>query len=198
MDIGCGIGYFVLAAQGDFDAEGLEVEQTALEKARKIGVSVRYGDALAPRLPDEPLYDVVTLWDVFSGFTDPSASAVSLLDRVKPGGSLVLTVPDAGAWVARWAGTSWPLMIPQGNMHFYTEESVRKLFDLPAVQSVDIWREAKLVSVSFLAHKFLRAIGLYGLSKARLPIPRSWKIPLDLGDIMTVQVTKKPDPAGRS
>ncbi len=35
LDLGCGVGYFVLAAQRGFDAEGMEIEDTAIEKARK-------------------------------------------------------------------------------------------------------------------------------------------------------------------
>ncbi|WID98768.1 class I SAM-dependent methyltransferase [Bosea vestrisii] len=189
LDVGCGVGYFVLAAKDDFDAEGLEIEQTAVDQAALIGARVRLGDALVQE-ENPKRYDVVTLWDVFSGFTEPQETAARLLDRVADGGRLVLTMPDAGSLVARLARARWPLMIPPGNMQFYTEASARRLFAGLGATDVTITRPAKLVSVSFLVHKGLRAFGFYRAAKWRLPIPPDWKIPLNLGDIMTVTVRK--------
>lgn len=192
LDVGCGVGYFVLAAKDDFDAEGLEIEQTAVDQAARIGARVRLGDALAQE-ENPKRYDVVTLWDVFSGFQAPHETAARLLDRVADGGHLVLTMPDAGSLAARIAKARWPLMIPPGNMQFYTEASARRLFADLGATDVTISRPAKLVSVSFLVHKGLRALGFYRAAKWGLPIPPDWKVPLNLGDIMTVTV-RKPGP----
>lgn len=190
LDVGSGVGYFVLAASEYFDAEGIEIEDTATEKAKAIGARVRQGDALAPAPPGERGYGVVTLWDVFSGFTDPVAAVDGLLARVEPGGYFVVTMPDAGSLIARVARRRWPLMIPPGNMHFYTEASARRLFDRPDVAAVNISRETKWVSVDFLAHKLLRALGLHRAARWPRPIPPHWKLPINLGDIMLVVVEK--------
>lgn len=195
LDVGCGVGYFVLAANGSFDAEGLEIEQTAVDQATRIGARVSLGDVLAPEA-NPKRYDVVTLWDVFSGFQSPHEITARLLDRVAEGGHLVLTMPDAGSLVARVARARWPLMIPPGNMQFYTEASARRLFADLGENDVTISRPAKLVSASFLVHKGLRALGFYRAAKWRLPIPAEWKIPLNLGDIMTVVVRKSATSAG--
>jgi 2-polyprenyl-3-methyl-5-hydroxy-6-metoxy-1,4-benzoquinol methylase/DNA-directed RNA polymerase subunit M/transcription elongation factor TFIIS len=190
LDVGCGVGYFVLAAQTYFEAEGIEIEEAAVQKAAAIGVRVTQGDVLSSERVVPRQFDVVTLWDVFSGFEQPRQAASRLLDCVAGSGALVLTVPDAGSRIARLTGRRWPLMIPPGNMHFYTEQSVRTLFSGHEVASVTVVRETKRVSIDFLAHKMLRALDLHRIAKWRRPIPKNWNLSVNLGDIMTVIIKK--------
>jgi 2-polyprenyl-3-methyl-5-hydroxy-6-metoxy-1,4-benzoquinol methylase len=192
LDVGCGVGYFVIAAMRDFDAQGIEIEEAAVQKAIAIGAKVALGDVMAVGDGYSPRFEVVTLWDVFSGFDDPKRLSSLLLDRVVPSGFLVLTVPDAGSRIARLLGKRWPLMIPPGNMHFFSEQSVRCLFAGSDVASITILRETKRVSVDFLAHKLLRALDLHHVAKWWRPIPKKWTLPINLGDIMTVIVKKSP------
>jgi len=189
LDIGAGRGYFVHCAREAFDAIGIELQESAVAFAQGFGARVLRADLMSTDLPAES-FDVVTLWDVFAGFPEPGQAVDSILRLLKPGGLLVFTVPDAMSLVARTLGSRWPLLIPPGNLRFYSRRSVNRLLTRPDIRSFESLHQAKWVSVPFLIRKLMQAIDLHVLANRRFPIPSTWKIPLNAGDILTVAATK--------
>jgi SAM-dependent methyltransferase len=190
LDIGAGRGYFVHCASTQFDAMGLEIQKSAVEFARRFGTNVMHGDLMTCDLGDRT-FDVATLWDVFAGFASPRAALDRILQLVKPGGHIVMTLPDISSFAARLLGSKWPLMIPPGNLQYHTPHSVSRLLDHPGIHDYEIIYQSKLVNVGFIAHKLLRSLGLHHAAHVILPIPFKWSIPLNLYDIMTVIICKK-------
>jgi SAM-dependent methyltransferase len=100
LDVGCGIGNFVKWAQDrGLDAVGADVEDSAITTARERGLKVWNADELPEHVPDASI-DVLTLWDVIEHVADPRDFLAGLLRFVRPGGLVVLEVPD-GAFPLR-------------------------------------------------------------------------------------------------
>jgi SAM-dependent methyltransferase len=111
LDVGAGRGRFVAAARAaGWDAAGLEpfprgdapfVETVALEQAAYDGL------------------DAITLWHVLEHLEDPTTSLARLHGWLRPGGTLVVGVPNLGSLQARVGGPRWfHLDLPRHRTHF--------------------------------------------------------------------------------
>lgn len=190
LDVGAGRGYFVHSASEHFDASGIELQEVAARFARKFGADVRQTDLMTAQLPPGS-FDVVTLWDVFAGFPRPTVAMDALMRLLRPGGILVLTVPDASARIARVLGRHWPLLIPPGNLGYYSPRAIATLMARPDVREYRISHEGKWVSVRFLARKLLQMSNLHDWAQRGIPLPATWKISINTGDILTVVARKQ-------
>jgi SAM-dependent methyltransferase len=187
LDVGAGNGYFVkAAADAGFDAEGLELSPDAAGRATELGAKVSVGDFLTAPLQDRTI-NVVTMWDVLSGFADPSAAVQRAAGLLRHGGHLVVTIVDGTSMVSRLGGRYWPLMIPPVNLQFFSPDSIRRLMNANSLVVEALLHQGKRVSVRFAGQKLLRSLRLASLEPAleRL-VPQRWSVTLNLGDIATV------------
>ncbi|HNW91861.1 MAG TPA: methyltransferase domain-containing protein [bacterium] len=93
LDVGCGTGIILpeLARWGA--VTGMDSSPLALDFCRQRGAAaVRAGSATAIAVPDAS-QDVVTSLDVLEHVADDAAAAAELARVLKPGGTLLLTVP---------------------------------------------------------------------------------------------------------
>lgn len=94
LDVGCGTGQVVarLSAQG-YDAWGVEVSETSVQKARSRGLQCLWYDG--SRLPfDDASFDAVGAFNVLEHVETPEAFIADLLRVLRPGGKLVLSSPN--------------------------------------------------------------------------------------------------------
>lgn len=88
LDVGCGSGEFLAAARAaGFDASGTEFSAAARRLMK--GGPVYERPAAAPGL-----FDVVTMWHVLEHTPSPRAVLGEVREKLKPGGRLVLAVPN--------------------------------------------------------------------------------------------------------
>ncbi len=102
-----------------WQVEGVELSEAAAHHARDLlGLSVFVGDFLAvPLAPGT--FDVVQLWHVLEHCADPVAALRQAHALLRPGGLLVLAVPNFESLQARLAGRHWfHLDIPRHTVHF--------------------------------------------------------------------------------
>jgi len=106
LDVGCneGRGLERYRANG-FDAEGLELNALAAAAARAKGFVVH--ETTIEASPREPAYDVVVLSNVLEHALDPRAMLEAIHARLKPGGELWISLPDAESGFARLFGRAW-------------------------------------------------------------------------------------------
>jgi SAM-dependent methyltransferase len=107
LDVGCGRGVLLgeLANRG-FEVHGQEISAEAARGAdprAEIRVAASVADA---DYPDSSL-DEVIIWHVLEHLPDPRASLEAVHRALKPGGRLVVAVPNFESAQARWTGAAW-------------------------------------------------------------------------------------------
>lgn len=115
LDVGCSTGSFLLMMQrsAQWQVQGVELN----EHVARLAVEQRGLKVFPGRLEDaefaDQLFDAVTMWDVLEHVHDPLATLSEIHRILKPGGLLVVRVPNLASWDARlfkryWAGLDAP------------------------------------------------------------------------------------------
>jgi SAM-dependent methyltransferase len=119
LDVGCGKGRFLGAAkEAGWEVLGVEFAPASAEAARRTyGVEVVVGDFLEVSLEGD--FDVVTMWHVLEHLPHPSAALDRAADLLRPGGRIVISVPNIDSLQARFGGEQWfHLDLPRHLFHF--------------------------------------------------------------------------------
>ncbi|MBK9963621.1 MAG: class I SAM-dependent methyltransferase [Holophagales bacterium] len=122
IDVGCGRGVLLgLMRDRGWETHGVEVSETAAHHAREIlGLSVWVGEfADSPHPPAS--VDAVVIWHVLEHLLDPVAALAKAAEVIRPGGVLVVAVPNFESWQAGFSGRHWfHLDVPRHYHHFRT------------------------------------------------------------------------------
>lgn len=96
LDIGCGKGAFLAAAQaGGARVHGLELDPAGVEICRRRGLEVTHGSLFDLGLPPGP-WHVITFWDVLDHLDDPRGALALASRALAPDGVLVVRGRNAG------------------------------------------------------------------------------------------------------
>lgn len=109
LDIGCATGVFLDGMRKvGWDVTGVETSSYAAEYARNTyKLNVHKGVLIEANFTENS-FDVVTLWDVLEHVSNPVEVLHEIRRILKPGGIIVIGVPNPNAW-ERWIyGKSWP------------------------------------------------------------------------------------------
>ena len=120
LDVGCGRGILpALMRERGWEAHGLEFSETSARHARdELRLPVFVGDFLRSSYADGS-FDTVVLWHVLEHVPDPVATIRRTRQILKPGGLLVIAVPNFESLQARFAGRHWfHLDVPRHYHHF--------------------------------------------------------------------------------
>ncbi len=127
LDIGCGRGLLLnkLKERG-WDPHGTELSEEAAAYARdRLNLPVTTKTLEDARFADNS-FDLVILWHVLEHVPDPRSTLREVSRILKPGGTLLVAVPNFGSPEARMAGPGWfHLDVPRHLTHF-TYRSLRE------------------------------------------------------------------------
>jgi 2-polyprenyl-3-methyl-5-hydroxy-6-metoxy-1,4-benzoquinol methylase len=120
LDVGCGRGFTLrFLADAGYRATGVELSTQAAAHARDaLGLDIRTGDFLSQAFePDQ--FEVVIFWHSLEHIADPLAAIERAREILKPGGLLVVAVPNFKSIQARISGKEWfHLDVPRHYVHF--------------------------------------------------------------------------------
>ncbi|MEN6584964.1 MAG: class I SAM-dependent methyltransferase [Sulfuricella sp.] len=126
LDVGCGLGEVPrLLSQLGYDAEGLDESSAVINVLSRQAKSVKWHcGTVSEVLPTLGLFDVVTLYHVLEHIPDPIRAVEGILKNVRPGGLLIIEVPNAGGLFTRLMGPRWHYYLDHhvnyfGKRHFY-------------------------------------------------------------------------------
>ena len=128
LELGSGTGWMLRALrERGWLAVGSERTVGAAAAARDAArVPMFVGDLDAIR--DAPVLDLVIMFHVLEHLADPTAALEAIGRRIKPGGTLILGIPNIASWQARAVGSRWMhLDAPRHLCHFSPDAIERAL-----------------------------------------------------------------------
>lgn len=135
LDIGCGFGYLLDQAQGLFHTRvGIDFSPRAVDHAARFSDRAYVGGLEA--LPSGERFDCVIASHVIEHLSNPKTFLLEVLDRLTPGGALVVGTPDMGSFWRRLMGHRWPSFKVPEHVLFFDRHSLTTI--LQAVGLVDI------------------------------------------------------------
>jgi SAM-dependent methyltransferase len=123
LDFGCHTGGLLKRLGSRYARTGIEVNEAAARLAKdKTGAKVVAGLAA---LPPGERFDYATAVDTIEHFADPGRVIASLLDALKPGGTLLVTTGDSENRLWRIAGARWWYCFYPEHLAFISERWLR-------------------------------------------------------------------------
>jgi SAM-dependent methyltransferase len=136
LDVGCGDGSFMLAAQ----RSGWRVCGTELKREPPCALGLDVRSEIGQFNADQP-FDCVTLWHSLEHLTDPRKVLAQTHDLLRPQGVLLVSVPDNAGWQARFYGRHWMhLDVPRHLFHF-DRTSLERLLEATGFRPIRHWHE---------------------------------------------------------
>jgi 2-polyprenyl-3-methyl-5-hydroxy-6-metoxy-1,4-benzoquinol methylase len=130
LDVGCGDGFFLRSVKNiGWEVHGIEMSAAAVNRAKSMGVEQMtcgtFDDASYP----ENYFDVIRFWSVLEHIHDPVATLAKVRRLLKPGGLLVLQVPNYRSAAARWAGPRWTAWDVPRHLYHFSSRSLKTLLE---------------------------------------------------------------------
>jgi SAM-dependent methyltransferase len=125
LEVGCGYGYFLDEARNFFSYRaGTELSEEAGSYARRLsGADVYIGDiGLLP--PGFNNFDIIVIINVIEHIYTPIEFLLSLRQRLKYGGRIVVATPDIGSFWYKAMKRRWPSFKIPEHIAFYTEKTL--------------------------------------------------------------------------
>jgi 2-polyprenyl-3-methyl-5-hydroxy-6-metoxy-1,4-benzoquinol methylase len=128
LDIGCGNGLFLhLARRVGWSVLGIELdEETARRGRERFGLEIRSG-VMADVITEQQQFDVITMFDYLEHTTTPGADLDAAIRHLRPGGIMMIRVPNVNGWQARLMGVKWLACISTHLAYFTSPVLVRAL-----------------------------------------------------------------------
>lgn len=127
LDVGCAVGLFLAAARADgWECFGVEPSHHLGEYGRThFGLSIFEGElGHAGFAPNS--FDVITLWDVTEHLLDPKATYRLVHGLLRPGGLLMLRMPNWQSLARELLGPEWEMFVTD-HFYYFTPDTLRSL-----------------------------------------------------------------------
>ena len=142
LDFGCADGYFLeLAQSAGWQIAGVEMAREMAEHTSR-----RLGPQIVPSLDglSDRLFDAITLWEVVEHLPQPIATLNQLHQRLRPGGVLMLSTPNADHWQAIHEPETWSSYRPPAHLVLFTARSLPMALHSAGFERISIRRVAPL------------------------------------------------------
>lgn len=169
LDVGCGSGHFLAIVKEVMNADAYGVEPYAYDAtfAANNGLTIFNGTLEQAAFPEQ-FFDVVTLNHVFEHVRDPRSTMRELRRILKPGGQVVIGVPQSNCLLYWLFGKAWWQLDVPRHMFVPSSGNLRRLakemgFDVTAVRynstsasilsTLYYWRNGKAYLMNFTQHR---------------------------------------------
>ncbi|NBV13163.1 MAG: class I SAM-dependent methyltransferase [Sphingobacteriia bacterium] len=126
LDLGAGTGYFVAEMKNaGWEVIGLEPSTDARNQAELIHKIKLFPTEDFNSLPADN-FEVITLWHVLEHVHDLNGYAKRFFELLKPGGILMIAVPNADSFDAKKYGKYWAAYDVPRHLYHFTPETVKK------------------------------------------------------------------------
>jgi 2-polyprenyl-3-methyl-5-hydroxy-6-metoxy-1,4-benzoquinol methylase len=125
LDVGCGFGQSLgyHTARG-CDVYGVEADENIRRVADEFGYKVHVG-LFDDSIYEAEFFDCVTMDQVIEHVTDPLSTLKGVARILKPGGTAILSTPNAGGWGAKVFGRRWINWHTPYHVQFFSRRSMQ-------------------------------------------------------------------------
>lgn len=127
LDVGAGTGDFLkVASESGWKVHGMEPNKKAASLALEKGITLK--NSLENFKGEQ--FDVVTLWHVLEHIPNLEETILLLTDLVKPGGTLIIAVPNYKSFDAAYYGEYWAAFDAPRHLWHFSKSAIEKLFSI--------------------------------------------------------------------
>lgn len=139
LDVGCATGTFLAALRAaGWQAHGVELNEHAADYARsRFQLDVITGELTGVALP-EASFDLVSFWDVLEHVPDPRRTLQAAARVTRPGGTLLLVLPNPDSVEARLFGQYWAGWDTPRHLNVYSAAVISRLLAETGWQMSDL------------------------------------------------------------
>jgi 2-polyprenyl-3-methyl-5-hydroxy-6-metoxy-1,4-benzoquinol methylase len=175
LDIGCGSGQFLarLASLG-YDCHGTELsEETARRAAAIPGVRLHVGPMDEKTYPPQS-FDLISIWHVLEHLPDADEVVRWCRQWIRPGGFLMIAVPNISSWQAGLFHGAWFHLDPPRHLLHFDPASLHGILCAAGFQMLPVRHLSWEQNLYGYLQSALNAFGfprdqLYGLFKGSRP-----------------------------
>lgn len=196
LDFGCGWGFFLqYAREQGWDCCGLEPRsRLALFTQTRLGISVTPGVLREDSFPPGH-FDGITAFQVFEHLLDPAAALAQLHAILKPGGVLLIEVPNIATWSVHLLRSRHRHFSSQ-HINFFSPDTLKNLLQSNGYAHLETYFPTRYLTVYHLAAYWFRRLLPGNLAAQILQQAQKRKrlqnvISINTGDILAV-VAQKP------
>ena len=129
LDVGCGKGLLLRGLQErGWEVVGTELSEVSSRFAAGLGIPVHR--VCLEEYPGTPgNFDVITLYHSLEHMVDPLRTLKAAHRLLRPGGYLVVEVPNFGSWYARLFRGAWFFLDVPRHLYHFTPHTLGRLVD---------------------------------------------------------------------
>lgn len=136
LDVGCGSGELLeVARDRHWDVVGVEVVEQSVEVARARGLDVRHALLQESGLPERH-YDVVSAFHVLEHMNEGTEFLKLLARWVRPGGYVLIEVPNWRSFARRNSGDAWIHLRPLEHIAHYDPKTLPATMERAGLEPV--------------------------------------------------------------
>lgn len=189
LEIGCAYGFFLEEASRHFEVHGIEISEAAVAACSRRGLdTVLHGTVTRETMDEIGELDAIVMLDVIEHLSDPFEVLELAVEKLQPGGVVLMTTGDFGSPLARILGPRWRLMTPPQHLWFFIPQSIRALAFRLGLRILSITRPWRIVPMSLIWYQLNRMSGRH------LDSMPGWMsrlgVPINLFDTMRVILAK--------
>lgn len=156
LDIGCGVGDFLLYLQKmGWEIQGVEPSEDAKRIAESRLGFLPKSPSDSTSFPDES-FDVITLWHVLEHVDDLHFQTSEILRLLRPGGRLVIALPNFQSFDCQYFKDKWAAWDVPRHLNHFSPDVLRGIVTSIGFQNLDT---QKLVwdsyYISFMSERFI-------------------------------------------
>ena len=172
LDVGSGNGHFLaFMRRRGWQVSGVEWSRAGVEIARRqFDIDVFQGPVEDAAFPASH-FDVVTLWHVLEHLPDPLETGKEIYRILKPGGTIVVAVPNVESFEAVYFKEKWALLDLPRHLYGFSPRTIELLLHAAGLEVTRVEHFSLEYSVSLATLDLLNLVGernfMYELVKKR-------------------------------
>lgn len=157
LEIGCGMGDFLLEAQSrGFKVSGLEVTDHLVELAnRRLGTtSVQKGFLESSSFQSET-FDVIAFFDVIEHVRNPLDFMSRVNRLLKESGKVYIVTPSLDSWSAKLLGNRW-MEYKVEHLSYFNKKAMALLLEKAGFDNIRFHSNYKILNYDYINRHFVR------------------------------------------